>query len=76
MKFIRIELDPIDNDNIQIKGRIELFNNSNIYYCPKCPDKETVLYISSACKERPISIKTICCQEFRDQLIKNGLISK
>jgi len=47
---VRIELDPVDEGNSQIKGRIEIFNKTNTFQCskPECQDKDILLVSSKA----------------------------
>ena len=78
---VRFELDPFDIGSIQekeqAKARIELFNKNKNFQCtnPDC-GRGTILLMTSACEEGPITAKTICCLDFRTELIKEGIIKE
>jgi len=82
MNSVRFKLDPFDKGSSQAQeqaiARIKLFNNNKNFHCdnPDCVDKETILLMTSTCEEGPITIKTICCEDFRKNLVKEGIIKE
>ncbi len=73
MKCIRAILDERDQDNPSAVGIVERINTL-ASYCKIHPDQETILQVSSASKSGTVRVVSICCQDFRNQLIRRGLI--
>ena len=75
MKFIKVILDERDKENLLTVGFVDRFNKLPLY-CKIHPDQETVLLVSSApSKEGFVRVQSICCEDFRNQLIQQKLIA-